>query len=76
LIILAATDESFAHDTMSPQRTSDNSRTGSLQFWRMTGTFIRGRTAWLAKKVAELLHITFVDQPEQFLKAVRDFVAH
>jgi hypothetical protein len=34
----------------------------------MTGTFIRGRTAWLAKKVAELLHITFVDQPEQFLK--------
>jgi pimeloyl-ACP methyl ester carboxylesterase len=21
-------------------------------------------------------HMTFVDQPEQFLKAVRDFVAH
>ena len=38
LIILAATDEVFAHDGMSLQRISDNSRTGSLGFWRMTAT--------------------------------------
>jgi hypothetical protein len=38
LIILAATDESLAHDGISPQRTSDSSRTGTLGFWRMTGT--------------------------------------
>ena len=37
LTILAATDESFAHDGMSPQRTSDSSRMGSFGFWRMTG---------------------------------------
>src|ERR1035441_1101764 len=37
LIILTATDGSFAHDGMSPQRTNDSSRTGSLGFWRMTG---------------------------------------
>ena len=29
---------SFAHDGMSPQRTSDNSRRDSLGFSRMTGT--------------------------------------
>ena len=37
LIILAATDGSFAHDGMSPQRTNDSSRMGSFGFWRMTG---------------------------------------
>ncbi len=37
LIILAAPDESFAHDGMSPQRIIESSRTGSLGFWRMTG---------------------------------------
>jgi hypothetical protein len=37
LIIRAAADESFAHEGMSPQRISDNSRTGSFGFWRMTG---------------------------------------
>jgi hypothetical protein len=39
LIIFAATDESLAHDGMSPQRTNDISRTGSFGFWRMIGTF-------------------------------------
>jgi hypothetical protein len=38
LIILAATDESLPLDGISPQRTSDSSRTGTLGFWRMTGT--------------------------------------
>src|SRR5580693_448233 len=38
LIIFAATDESLAHDGMSPQRTNDISRTGSFGFWRMMGT--------------------------------------
>src|ERR1019366_7397208 len=42
LIILAAIDESFAHDGMSPQRTSDNSRTGFFGFWRMTGDRLGG----------------------------------
>lgn len=28
----------FAHDGISPQRTSDRRRTGSLESWRMTGT--------------------------------------
>ena len=37
LIILAAEEASVAHDGMSPQRTSESSRTGSLGFWRMTG---------------------------------------
>jgi hypothetical protein len=37
LIMLAATDESLAHEGMSPQRISDSSRTGSLGFWGMTG---------------------------------------
>jgi hypothetical protein len=37
LIILAAPDESFAHDGMRPQRINDNSRRGSFGFWRMTG---------------------------------------
>jgi hypothetical protein len=32
LIIRAAADESFAHEGMSPQRTSDNSRMGSVGF--------------------------------------------
>lgn len=30
LIILAATEEAFAHDEMSPQRTNDNCRTVTL----------------------------------------------
>jgi len=38
LIMLAATDESFAHDGINPQRIKDSSRTGSFGFWRMTGT--------------------------------------
>jgi hypothetical protein len=38
LIMLAAADESLAHDGMSPHRISDNRRTGSLGFWRITGT--------------------------------------
>ena len=38
LIIRAAADGSFAHDGISPQRTSDNFRTGSLGCWRMTAT--------------------------------------
>jgi hypothetical protein len=38
LIICAATDEFFAHEGISPQRTSDTSRMGSLGFWRMIGT--------------------------------------
>src|ERR1019366_2300379 len=38
LIIVAAADGSFAHDGISPQRTSDSSRIGSLGFWRMMGT--------------------------------------
>jgi len=37
LIILAAPEESFDQDGMSPQRISESSRTGSLGFWRMTG---------------------------------------
>jgi hypothetical protein len=37
LIILAATDGSFAHDGISPHFTSDSSRTGSFGCWRMTG---------------------------------------
>ena len=32
LIIWAAMDESFAHDGISPQRSSDNSRMGSFGF--------------------------------------------
>src|ERR1700676_5255810 len=38
-LIIAAIDESLAHDGMSPQRTNDISRTGSFGFWRMIGTF-------------------------------------
>src|SRR6266849_2623959 len=38
LIILAAPDASLAHQGMSPQRTSDNSRRGSFGCWRMIGT--------------------------------------
>src|SRR6266700_5769223 len=38
LIRLAAADVSFAHEGISPQRTSDSSRMGSFGFWRMTGT--------------------------------------
>jgi len=38
LMMLAAIDESFAHDGINPQRIRDNWRTGSLGFWRMTGT--------------------------------------
>jgi len=37
LIVLAAPDESLAHDGMSPQRISDNSRASSMGFWRMAG---------------------------------------
>jgi hypothetical protein len=38
LIIWAATDESFAHEGISPQRINDNSRRGSFGFCRITGT--------------------------------------
>src|ERR1700681_1031137 len=38
LIIRAAAFESLAHDGMSPQRISDNCRTGSFGCWRITGT--------------------------------------
>jgi len=38
LIMLAAADGSLDHDGMSPQHISDDSRMGSLGFWRMTGT--------------------------------------
>jgi hypothetical protein len=38
LIIWTATDWSFAHEGIKPQRTSDNSRRGSFGFCRMTGT--------------------------------------
>jgi hypothetical protein len=38
LIIWAEIDESFAHEGMSPQRINDNSRRGSFEFCRMTGT--------------------------------------
>ena len=38
LIMLAAPDESFAHDGMRPQRISDSSRIGLSGFCRMTGT--------------------------------------
>jgi hypothetical protein len=37
LIMPAATDGSFAHDGISPQRISDNCRTGSFGCWRITG---------------------------------------
>ena len=36
--LVAAPDMSFAHEGIKPQRTSDNSRRGSLGFWRMIGT--------------------------------------
>ncbi len=36
--MLAATDESFAHDGINPQRIIDSSRTGSFGFWQMTAT--------------------------------------
>jgi hypothetical protein len=36
--ILADPAESFAHEGINPQRINDNSRTGSFQFWWMTGT--------------------------------------
>ena len=38
LIMLAATDESLAHEGINPHRISDNSRIDSLGFWRITGT--------------------------------------
>jgi hypothetical protein len=38
LIIRAAADGSVAQEGMSPQRISDNSRTGSIGFWRIRGT--------------------------------------
>jgi hypothetical protein len=38
LIILAAPDESLDHEGMSPHLINDDSRTGSLGLWRMTGT--------------------------------------
>jgi hypothetical protein len=38
LIILAAPDESFVHEGIKPRRSIENSRRGSLGFWRMTGT--------------------------------------
>jgi hypothetical protein len=34
--VLAAPDECFDHDGISPQRIRDNSRIGSFGFWRMT----------------------------------------
>jgi hypothetical protein len=37
LIILTATDGSFAHEGMRPHRTNESSRMGSFGFWRMTG---------------------------------------
>src|ERR1017187_5504174 len=46
LIIRAATDGSFAHDGMSPQRISDSSRTGSFGFWRTTGIGWGGATLY------------------------------
>ena len=46
LIMLAATEESFAHDGMSPQRISDNSRMGSFGCWRVTGTGWVGATLY------------------------------
>ena len=41
LIIWAATDGSFAHDGIKPQRIKDNSR-GSFRFCRMIGDRLRG----------------------------------
>jgi hypothetical protein len=38
LIMLAAVDESFDQDGMSPQRIEDNSQTGSFGFWLITAT--------------------------------------
>ena len=38
LIIRAAADETSDHDGTNPQRISDNSRTGSFGFSRITGT--------------------------------------
>jgi hypothetical protein len=38
LIMLAAPDESFAHDGTNPHRISDNWRTGSLGFCQITDT--------------------------------------
>jgi len=36
--VWAPMDESLAHDGMSPHLSRENSRRGSLGFWRMTGT--------------------------------------
>jgi hypothetical protein len=38
LIIMAEPDESFAHHGIKPHRINDNSRRGSFEFCRMTGT--------------------------------------
>jgi hypothetical protein len=38
LIILAALDASFDQDGIKPHPTSDSSRRGSLECWRMIGT--------------------------------------
>ena len=38
LIILAAPEESFDQDRMSPHFMIDSSRIGSYGFWRITGT--------------------------------------
>jgi hypothetical protein len=37
LIMLAAADESLAHEGINPQRIKDNSRRGSFGFCRITG---------------------------------------
>jgi DNA-binding NarL/FixJ family response regulator len=46
LIMLAPLDEFFAHQGINPQRTSDNSRCGSLGFCRMIGTGCVGATLY------------------------------
>jgi hypothetical protein len=38
LIMLAAPDGSLAHEGMSPQRIMESSRTGFVEFCRITGT--------------------------------------
>jgi hypothetical protein len=48
LIILAATDESFAQEGISPHRISGSSRTGSFGFWPITGTEWVGARAKIA----------------------------
>ena len=62
LIIFAATDESLAHDGMSPQRTNDIFRTGSLAAIAKLMRVVDGEEKPIGRDTAAVIQAALVEQ--------------